>query len=127
MIELFLVLVPNFLLWLVIIISPVIVIKVRSIRYPWLKPKGLTFLHIILIEKESFNQTILRHELVHVSQQRRFSPLGLALFMFLHYLYLFIRYRSFSEVYRRSLLEKEANSKMYDFNKPLPRILYVEL
>jgi hypothetical protein len=122
--ELELVLFINLLLWAFILMVPPIVIRVNRIWYFKVRPSGMAFLNIILIKKDHFSEPILRHELEHVRQQRLFSPLGMSLLMLAHYGWLLIRYRSLGEVYKRSWLEKRANTAMAGVGK-LPCILFI--
>lgn len=115
----------NFILWLYIAVCPVIVIRVEMIRLFRLHPLGLTFLNIVFIAETWNEDFVLRHELAHVRQQRLYSPLGMALLIFFHYLYLLLKHRETRAVYRHSLFEKEANRRAADRSLPLPRMIVV--
>lgn len=118
--ELFWVLIPNLILWLYLWIVPPVVIRVNRIRYFGLKVSGLNILNFIVITEPGDNPYVIRHEYEHLLQQRRFSPLGLAIIILFHYGYLYLRYRSFGEVYRRSWIEQQANRMMYN-TESLPK------
>lgn len=104
--------------WLLQWIIPPIVIKVNSI-FNSNKFSGLCFLFFVFIRRDKYSDSILRHEFAHYRQQRYFSPMGLALFLFIHYTYLIIKHRSLSAAYQKSIIEKHANDEM-KLNKPLP-------
>lgn len=68
---------------------------------------------------------VLRHELVHRDQMRRYSPLGTALLLGWHYGAGFLRQRgrvSFLDLYRANPLEREA-FRGQERRDPLPRVL----
>ncbi len=116
----------NLFMWGVILILPPIVIIRDEIKLFKLHPLGMTFLNIILITGKYNTKAVLKHELEHVRQHRIFSPVGLAIFILFHYSYLYYKHRSFSLVYKNSILEKWANEKMYSPGE-LPRyILYID-
>lgn len=122
--ELLLVIIPNFILWGLLLIFPPVAIIVRAI--PGLKnARGLSFLNFIIITEdcisrgEGYVNMVLKHEYTHFTQQRIFSPMGLSLILLIHYLWLFIRYRSILAVYQHSFIERWANRKMYD-REPVP-------
>ncbi len=118
--ELFWLLIPNVILWLYVWIVPPVVIRVNRIKYFGVHPLGLNILNFIVITERGDSPYVIRHEYEHIRQQRWFSPLGLAVIIFFHYGYLYVRYRSFSEVYRRSFIERQANKMMYETDS-LPR------
>ncbi len=116
-------LLPNLLLWALVLWAPPVVIQVQRIPYGRLQPQGLTFLTLIVVRRDTYHEAVLRHEFVHVKQQRRYSPLGLALLLLVTYSYLLLRYRSAARVYQESWIEREANLQMYETQTPLPRII----
>ena len=104
--------------WLLQWIIPPVVIQVDSICIGQ-QVRGLNFLFLVFIRRDSYCDAILRHEFVHYRQQRYFSPIGLALFMLIYYVILYVKYRSFQTVYQKSIIEKQAYEQMYQ-NRPLP-------
>lgn len=70
-------------------------------------------------------EVILRHELVHRDQMRRYSPLGTAILLGWHYAAGFLRHRgrvSFLSLYLANPLELEA-FRGQNRRDPLPRVL----
>ncbi|NUN09978.1 MAG: hypothetical protein HUU54_12475 [Ignavibacteriaceae bacterium] len=122
LLEIQVVLFLNLLMWGYVLIFPPVIVFVDEIRLLKLRPWGMALLNIIVIRRDRYSEPLLRHELEHVRQYRLFSPVGLALFILVHYTYLFIKYRSFALVYKYSLLEVWATNKMYDTSSPLPYI-----
>lgn len=120
MTEILYLLIPNLVLWLYVWIVPPIVIRVEKLRYFGVDAFGMNILNFIILTEKGDTESVFRHEYEHLRQQQIFSPMGLALVILFHYGYLYIRYRSFAEVYRRSFIEKWANDKMYD-SGPLPK------
>lgn len=99
-------LVLNFMVYL----FPPIVIRVR--RLPVHGAKGLLVLSFIFLRYD-VGEVVLRHELVHWEQQRRYTPIGAMLFNGWHYGKAFIRRESFICAWRNNPFEKEANEKMF--------------
>lgn len=126
--ELLFVIIPNFILWGLLLIMPPVAIRVKSI-FGLQNARGLSFLNLIFITDdcmkrgEGYVNMVLKHEHTHFMQQRIFSPLGLSLILLVHYLWLFVRYRSVMAVYQHSFIERWANRKMYD-PEPVPRELF---
>ncbi|MCC6548906.1 MAG: hypothetical protein IT279_02435 [Ignavibacteriaceae bacterium] len=123
--ELLLILVPNGILWGMLLILPPVAVKVKTIL-GMRNARGLSFLNLIFITEDSIGRgegyvnMVLKHEFTHLTQQRIFSPLGLAVILLIHYLWLFIRHRSVMAVYEHSFIECWANRKMYD-QTPVPK------
>lgn len=117
--ELMLIIIPNFILWGMLLILPPVAVKVKTIL-GMRNARGLSFLNLIFITEDSIGRgegyvnMVLKHEYTHLTQQRIFSPLGLAVILLFHYLWLFIRHRNIQAVYEHSCIERWANRKMYD-------------
>ena len=105
---------------------PTTVIYVRRLHMQGL---GLSLPGVILLKYPS-SETVLRHELTHQKQMRRWSPFGVALRLGYHYGRGFWQaYRSgnmdsilnvFWDLWRKNPLEIEANAAMH-CQEPLPR------
>lgn len=114
----------NAILWLWVWAVPTLVL-----RFPFL-PRGILGVAlpgVILVRAETFTWAILRHELWHVRQMRRWSPLGTCLAQVFNYLLrplaiLLIqrRWPGLGELYRSNPLERAAFAAM-DRDEPLPR------
>jgi len=117
-------LVLNLALWLWVWAAPTLVLRFRFL------PEGISGLALpglILVRAEAYTWRLLRHELAHVRQMRRWSPLGICLAQCFSYLLrpagiLLVRRRlpSLGELYRSNPLEREAFAAM-DQAGPLPR------
>jgi len=99
------------------------------VTVPWLPLGGLGMAlpGVVLLHRRAALDLVLRHELVHQQQLRRFTPLGAALLLGWHYGKGFLRQLlrgrlSFLELWRSNPLEQEANRRMYA-REPLPRLL----
>lgn len=112
----------NLFLWGLLLIFPPIIVPVKSIFHTGLRALGMSVLNFIFLKHGYIREPILRHELAHFRQLQLFSPFGITLIAFFHFLFLFIRYRSSLLVYQHSAFEKHANSKMYDSTE-LPGVL----
>lgn len=109
-------------LWLWVWISPVIVVRVRWVPMGAL---GMALPGVILLRWD-VGERVLRHELGHQDQLRRWSPLGIALYLGWYYGKGFLLHRrvdraTFQRLYRANPLEKEACDRM-DATTPLPRL-----
>lgn len=122
--EMLLIIIPNFILWGMLLILPPVAVKVKTI-FGLRNARGLSFLNLIFITENSIGRgegyinLVLKHEYTHLTQQRIFSPLGLSIVLLFHYLWLLIKYRSVMAVYEHSFIERWANRKMYD-QEPVP-------
>lgn len=114
----------NALLWLWVWVVPTLVL-----RFPLLPPRiqGVALPGLILVRAETFTWRILRHELHHVRQMRRWSPLGICLGQLFRYVLRPVailagqrRWPSLGELYRSNPLEVHAFAAM-DRDDPLPR------
>ena len=110
-------------LWLWVWVVPTLVL-----RFPLLPPgiQGLALPGLILVRREAFTWRLLRHELAHVRQMRRWSPLGTWLNQVFNYLVRPLgillarrRWPGLSELYFSNPLEREAFAAM-DRDDPLP-------
>ncbi|GMU85138.1 MAG: hypothetical protein AMXMBFR48_03800 [Ignavibacteriales bacterium] len=123
--EMLLIIIPNFILWGMLLILPPVAVKVKTI-FGLRNARGLSFLNLIFITENSIGRgegyinLVLKHEYTHLTQQRIFSPLGLSIVLLFHYLWLLIKYRSVMAVYEHSFIERWANRKMYD-QTPVPK------
>ena len=114
----------NLFLWAWVWLVPTLVLRVRFLPAGIL---GLALPGLVLVRKEAYTWRLLRHELTHVRQMRRWSPLGLALAQGCNYLVrpLVIlvterRRPGMSELYYSNPREREAFAAM-DGDGPLPR------
>lgn len=113
----------NLALWGWMAWGPVVVQKVRWLPLGGL---GLALPGLILLRPEAWREEILRHELAHQAQMRRWSPLGAALILGWHYGRGFVTARTidratFMDLYQSNPLEREAFAAMHE-NGPLPRV-----
>jgi len=114
-----------FIPWLWVLIMPTQVIKVRRLPFGGL---GLAFPGFIFLTDAVWNERVLRHELAHQRQFRKYSPLGATLLLCYYYTKEFLRYRRRNGnsptpwiLWNQNPLEIEANAAMND-NTPLPRL-----
>ena len=110
----------NLFLWAWIALVPVLVVRVRRVPFGAL---GMALPGLILLRGD-MGDPVIRHELVHQDQMRRWSPLGAAVLLGLHYGRGFLRHRrldwaTFMRLYAQNPLELEANRLMFE-GKPLP-------
>jgi hypothetical protein len=112
------------ILWLWVWAVPTLVL-----RFPFLPPGilGLAMPGLVLVRGETYTLRILRHELCHVRQMRRWSPLGTWLAQVVNYLLRPLailltqrRWPGMGELYRTNPLERAAFAAM-DREDPLPR------
>jgi len=122
--DLFVLLLLDLALWLWVWAAPTLVLRFRFLPDGIL---GLALPGLVLVRAETYTWRILRHELTHVRQMRRWSPLGTYLAQVWSYLLrplgilLFQRRRpGIWELYRCNPLEQEAFAAM-DEDGPLPR------
>jgi hypothetical protein len=114
----------NALLWLWVWVMPTLVL-----RFPFLPARiqGVALPGLILVRSETFTWRILRHELHHVRQMRRWSPMGICLGQLFRYVVrpaaILVgqrRWPGLGELYRSNPLEIQAFEAM-DRDDPLPR------
>jgi len=122
--ELWPILALDLVLWLWVWLAPTLVLPCRFLPEGIL---GLALPGLVLVRPETYTWAILRHELTHIRQMRRWSPLGTWLAQAFSYLVrpLWIllgqrRLPSLRELYRLNPLEREAFAAM-DQDGPLPR------
>jgi hypothetical protein len=117
------------ILWALVFIAPPVVIKVDRL---YAGATGLALPVFIFVVGDS-NDEVLRHELAHHRQMRRYSPLGVALFLGAWYGLGLARRRrhhsslqdAFNELWDRNPLEKQANKAMKE-DTPLPRRITID-
>jgi hypothetical protein len=104
------------LLWIWVLLVPFTVVV--HIPRLYMRARGLALPGIIIITP-GMGECILRHELKHQQQFRRYSPLGATLLLGYHYSRDFLlgrwrngRWPSFLELWARNPLEMEANAAM---------------
>ena len=114
----------NIVLWLWVWLVPTLVLRFRFLPSGIL---GLALPGLILVRGETFTWPILRHELFHVRQMRRWSPLGIWLAQVFSYILRPLgillterRWPGLGELYRANPLERAAFAAM-DREDPLPR------
>ena len=100
---------------------PALVVRVRRVPFGAL---GMALPGLILLRRDQ-GDSVIRHELVHQDQMRRWSPLGAALLLGLFYGRGFLRHRlldrsTFMQLYAQNPMELEANRLMFE-DKPLLR------
>jgi hypothetical protein len=115
----------NLFLWLWVWAAPTLVLRFRFLPEGI---QGVALPGLILVRAEAYTWRLLRHELAHVRQMRRWSPLGIGLAQGFNYLVrplgmLLARRRlpGLNELYWSNPLEREAFAAM-DRERPLPRI-----
>jgi hypothetical protein len=114
----------DLVLWLWVWLAPTLVLRFRHLPDGIL---GVALPGLILVRAETFSLAILRHELTHVRQMRRWSPLGTYLAQIWSYLLKPLgillserRWPGMRELYHANPLEREAYAAM-DGDGPLPR------
>ena len=114
----------DLVLWLWVWAAPTLVLRFRFLPDGIL---GVAMPGLVLVRAETYTWRILRHELTHVRQMRRWSPLGTYLAQAWSYLLrplgilLFQRrWPGMRELYHANPLEREAFAAM-DLEGPLPR------
>ena len=114
----------DLVLWLWVWAAPTLVL-----RFAYLPDgiQGLALPGLVLVRAETYTWRILRHELTHVRQMRRWSPLGTWLAQVWSYLLRPLgilltqrRWPGLWELYWSNPLEREAFAAM-DLEGPLPR------
>jgi hypothetical protein len=98
--------------------------KVYEVQQLHMKGLGLALPGCILIVEGEPRSTLF-HEQTHVLQMRRYSPIGVAIFLGWHYGGGFLKQRlrgqpgDFWILWQTNPLEIEANERMYDLESPL--------
>lgn len=114
----------NGFLWAWVWLAPT-----RVVRFRFLPEgiQGLALPGLVLVRGEAYTWRLLRHELTHVRQMRRWSPLGVGLAQLWNYLLrplgILVRERrrpGMTELYFSNPLERQAFAAM-DQDGPLPR------
>jgi len=113
----------HLVVWAWVWLVPTLVVRVDRIYAGAL---GLALPGLIFLQREA-PASVLRHELQHVRQLRRYSPIGASVLLAWHYASAAIRRRqrsgrwpSFWSLWAENPLEIEANQAMRQ-NSPLPR------
>ena len=112
----------NLVLWAWVWLVPPVVVRTSRLLAG---AKGMALPGLILL-RPGERESTLRHELVHLKQMRRYSPLGTALLLGWHYGRGFARYRRVDaptlwRLWSQNPLEHEAIQGMYLTN-PLPKV-----
>lgn len=106
---------------MIVYIFPPIVIRVKKLP---MRARGLCALSFIFL-KHNESESTLRHELQHWYQQRKYTPIGVSIFLGYYYFKsIIIQRKSFWNAWRNNPLEKKALAVMYS-TKPLPKIWYL--
>ena len=107
-------------LWGICFLPP----KIKYVDRLHMGARGLALPGLVLLRYGETKMS-LKHELTHIQQYRRYSPLGVALILGWHYGYGFYRQwragRSFNfwTLWAKNPLEIEANKIMYSTAEPL--------
>ena len=126
--ELYIILAVNGALWLWLFVARYFVLEVLRLHIRG--ALGLALPGVIILAHPVWgNERVLRHEVAHQRQMRRYSPLGAALILAWHYGYQSLRFRiregrwpSFWRLWAANPLEREANEAM-ESKEPLPRVI----
>lgn len=115
------------ILWLWVLLVPPFVIPVKRLHVKG--ALGLALPGFIFLTPGAWDERVLRHELAHIRQMRRYSPLGVAALLGWHYGAGVVRHvlrvgglPSFWSLWERNPLEQEANREM-DSDEPLPKLV----
>ncbi len=111
----------NLFLWAWIAVVPALVVRVRRVPFGAM---GMALPGLILLHRD-MGESVIRHELVHQDQMRRWSPLGAAVLLGLFYGRGFLQHRrldrsTFMRLYAQNPMELEANRLMFE-GTPLSR------
>jgi hypothetical protein len=112
----------NLVLWAWVWLVPPVVVRTRRILFG---ARGMALPGLILL-RFGEGESTLRHEMVHLRQMRRYSPLGTALLLGWHYGRGFVRYRRVDvptlwRLWSQNPLELEALRDM-PLTNPLPKV-----
>ena len=123
LIDLTLLILVNVILWLWVCFATV---RVKQCNQLPMGGLALALPGYIFITPHHWKESVLRHELEHQRQMRKYSPLGVALFMGWYYGKSFLLKRiktgswpSFWSLWKANPLEIQANEVMYN-TSPLP-------
>lgn len=120
-------------LWLSLFIFKPRVVEMKDLHISG--AKGLALPNLILLKSEVFHsESVLRHELCHIDQMKRYTVGGTCLILAYHYIRLAFKYKkdngrfpeSFWPLYRENPIEKEAYDVMYD-PTPLREVVRIPL
>jgi len=126
--DLMVLLAVNVVLWAWVVLVPPVVLRVRRLHFG---ASGLALPGVIVIAEENAHgfppEVVIRHEIVHQAQFRRYTPVGAAVLLGWHYGLGVLRARCPEEATLRHLwqnhpLENEANAAMTRTD-PLPRLI----
>jgi hypothetical protein len=113
--------------WLWVALVPTVVVRVR--RLPVRGALAVALPGLIAVTPGAEHESVIRHELQHQKQMRRYSPLGASLLLAHHYLLSALRCRlrsgawpTFWELWSSNPLEREANAAMRS-SDPLPPLI----
>jgi len=113
--------------WIWVGFVPTVVVRVR--RLPVQGALAVALPGLIAVTPGAAHESVIRHELEHQKQMRRYSPLGAALLLAHHYLFSAVRGRlrsgswpTFWSLWSINPLEREANAAMHAAD-PLPRLI----
>lgn len=114
-------------LWLWVAVMPPTVVRVRRLHVRG--ARAVTLPGLILVTEDAWDdERVIRHELEHHTQLRRFSPFGVAAFLGCHYVVGSVRRRvrdgrwpSFASMWETNPLERAAVRAM-ETSGPLPRL-----
>lgn len=116
--------VANLALWAWVVWATPRVVVVR-----WLHLGGLALAlpGFVVVRAGYASEPVLRHELTHIAQMRRYSPIGASLLLGWHYGFGFLRHRAVSrevfwQLWRENPLEREAMEAMY-VTTPMPKLI----
>ncbi len=110
-------------LWLVLLVLPTLVVRVDRLH---LGAYGLALPGVVFLAGDA-GEPVLRHELEHQRQMRRYSPFGVAAFLGVWYgVGLLRRRHTFWQLWEMNPLERGANAAMAG-HEPLPRTITVDL
>lgn len=114
---------PNLVLWAWVWLVPTLVVRVKRIHAGAL---GLALPGVVLL-RSGVGEEVLRHEMQHIRQFRRYSPCGASVLLAWYYAVPALRVRrrtgcwpSFWSLWRSNPLEIEANRAMGE-SGPMPR------
>lgn len=123
--ELAVLLIVNISLWLWVWCIPTRVFQVPRL---YVGAHGLALPGVILLTRQAYLEKVLRHELAHQKQMRRYSPLGASFLLGYYYSQAFLRARlktgawpTFLSLWHTNPLEIEANEAMHS-TQPLPKV-----
>jgi hypothetical protein len=86
--------------------------KFPIIYCPWLHVSGIALFPFILVKYKSLNRdnSLVRHELIHIAQQIELLIIPFYIFYLLNYLINLLYYLNHDKAYRNIVFEREAYS-----------------